>query len=152
MQTLLDSGERDRILERILRVSPDSRALWGKMSAHQMICHLNDSYLVASGDRTPSFASGLLQRTVIKFVALRVPLRWPQGVPTLPEVDQFISGTKPVDFIRDREELFKTVQRFCRKERDFEWAIHPIFAAMSEWEWMRWGYLHADHHLRQFGV
>jgi hypothetical protein len=29
---------------------------------------------------------------------------------------------------------------------------HPFFGQMTEKEWMRWGYLHADHHLRQFGV
>jgi hypothetical protein len=28
---------------------------------------------------------------------------------------------------------------------------HPIFGPMSEAAWLRWGYLHADHHLRQFG-
>jgi Protein of unknown function (DUF1569) len=28
---------------------------------------------------------------------------------------------------------------------------HPIFGRMTEEEWMRWGYLHVDHHLRQFG-
>jgi hypothetical protein len=26
-----------------------------------------------------------------------------------------------------------------------------MFGPMSERDWMRWGYLHADHHLRQFG-
>jgi prephenate dehydrogenase len=28
---------------------------------------------------------------------------------------------------------------------------HPMFGPMSPEDWMRWGYLHADHHLRQFG-
>jgi Protein of unknown function (DUF1569) len=28
---------------------------------------------------------------------------------------------------------------------------HPIFGPMTAKDWMRWGYLHADHHLRQFG-
>jgi hypothetical protein len=28
---------------------------------------------------------------------------------------------------------------------------HPMFGAMTTLEWMRWGYLHTDHHLRQFG-
>jgi hypothetical protein len=28
---------------------------------------------------------------------------------------------------------------------------HPMFGKMSAKDWMRWGYLHADHHLRQFG-
>jgi hypothetical protein len=26
-----------------------------------------------------------------------------------------------------------------------------MFGPMTEKDWMRWGYLHADHHLRQFG-
>jgi hypothetical protein len=30
-------------------------------------------------------------------------------------------------------------------------ALHPIFGKMKEKPWMRWGYLHSDHHLRQFG-
>jgi hypothetical protein len=29
---------------------------------------------------------------------------------------------------------------------------HPIFGAMSAGDWLRWGYLHMDHHLRQFGA
>jgi hypothetical protein len=28
---------------------------------------------------------------------------------------------------------------------------HSIFGSMTNQDWMRWGYLHADHHLRQFG-
>ena len=28
---------------------------------------------------------------------------------------------------------------------------HPMFGPMTPEDWMRWGYLHADHHLRQFG-
>ena len=28
---------------------------------------------------------------------------------------------------------------------------HPMFGPMTAADWMRWGYLHADHHLRQFG-
>ena len=27
-----------------------------------------------------------------------------------------------------------------------------IFGAMTTERWKRWGYLHMDHHLRQFGV
>jgi hypothetical protein len=35
---------------------------------------------------------------------------------------------------------------------DFDWPAHPIFGRMSRAAWLRWGYLHADHHLRQFGA
>ena len=29
---------------------------------------------------------------------------------------------------------------------------HPIFGPLTTSQWMRWGYLHVYHHLRQFGV
>jgi len=28
---------------------------------------------------------------------------------------------------------------------------HSLFGQMSYVDWMRWGYLHTDHHLREFG-
>ena len=36
--------------------------------------------------------------------------------------------------------------------RAFDWKMHPIFGHVSEAAWLRWAYLHMDHHLRQFGV
>jgi hypothetical protein len=52
----------------------------------------------------------------------------------------------------DLDELRHHLDRFSRQPRDFEFQPHPIFGQMTEKEWMRWGYLHMDHHLRQFGV
>ena len=97
-------------------------------------------------------ASGLLQRSLIKWVALYVPAPWPKGVPTRPEVEQGIGGTPPGDFRRDRIDLIFAIERFSGSNRQFQWAAHPIFGKMRDREWLRWGYLHVDHHLRQFGV
>ena len=33
-----------------------------------------------------------------------------------------------------------------------DWPAHPIFGPMTLRAWMRWGYLHVDHHLRQFSA
>ena len=52
---------------------------------------------------------------------------------------------------RDRATLLASMERFASKtERDVH--PHPIFGPLTTWEWQRWGWLHADHHLRQFGV
>ena len=104
------------------------------------------------GARAVSMASSPLQRTVVKFLALYAPVKWPGGVKTRPEVEQGVGGTAPGEFESDRRSLIAAVERFAAANRDFEWALHPIFGKMSEDEWLRWGYLHADHHLRQFGV
>jgi hypothetical protein len=29
---------------------------------------------------------------------------------------------------------------------------HPVFGPLNVAAWLRWGHLHVDHHLRQFGV
>ena len=34
----------------------------------------------------------------------------------------------------------------------FDGRCHPIFGRLSRTAWLRWGYLHIDHHLRQFGA
>ncbi len=120
------------------------------MSAHQMVCHLCDSYKIALGEKSVSMATGFLQRTLIKFLALRAPMHWPHGTPTRPEVEQGVGGTAPVEFERDRGELLSIIDRFCSSVIDPK-TQHPIFGPMTRQEWMRWGYLHADHHLRQFG-
>ena len=152
MRNLLVETDRDGILRRLTTITPDSSRKWGRMTPHQMICHLSDSYLGCMGGRNIAPATNLFNRTFVKWIALRTPAPWPKGVPTRPEVDQEVGGTPPAEFASDRERLADLVERFSRRERDFAFVPHPIFGAMSEWEWMRWGYLHADHHFRQFGA
>ena len=103
------------------------------------------------GGETIADASTFLQRTLIKKVALYVPLPWPKGVPTRPEADQMAGGTKPVDFAKDKAALLVLIDRIASEKRDFTFVAHPIFGKMTDREWMRWAYLHCDHHLRQFG-
>jgi Protein of unknown function (DUF1569) len=122
------------------------------MPAHQTICHLADSFRGTMGERHISPATGFAQRTVVKWFALYVPVPWPKGVPTRPEVQQGVGGTPPEDFHRDCAELIRLTDRFCDPSRNVASDSHPIFGKMTRNEWLRWGYLHMDHHLRQFGA
>ncbi|HKV42403.1 MAG TPA: DUF1569 domain-containing protein [Blastocatellia bacterium] len=152
MKTLAVSTSRQEILDRLRKLSPETARRWGRMTCNQMICHLTDSLKGVIGERSLSPKNNPFSRTVVKWVALRAPIRWPHGVKTRPEMDQMIGGTRPVEFEKDRLELEALLDRVTRPNRDFQWSAHPIFGRMSEWEWQRWAYLHADHHLRQFGV
>lgn len=120
------------------------------MSVHQMVCHLSDAYRLPLGEKSASPATGLLQRTLMKWIALQLPMKWPKGVKTRPEVEQGVGGTAPVEFEQDRAELLTLVRRFCEVSASLS-IPHPFFGHMTRQEWLRWGYLHADHHLRQFG-
>ena len=150
MKNLTNPADRQEITQRFAELTPDDRALWGKMNVHQMVCHLADSYKVGLGEKTTGSRSGLLQRTMMKWFALNAPMQWPKGVPTLPEVEQGKGGSMPVDFGQDVGSLQETLNRFCEQPPQPPPA-HAIFGPMSRADWMRWGYLHADHHLRQFG-
>lgn len=151
MKTLDAAGTKE-LIERLQLVRADTPAGWGKMNAHQMVCHLNDSYALAMGLQSASEDITFLNRTLVRWIALRAPLTWPKGVPTRPEMDQLAGGTPPAEFVRDVAALAAAIQRFGKQPRDFEFSRHPIFGDLTEWKWLRWGYLHADHHFRQFGV
>jgi hypothetical protein len=149
---ILNYSVTSNLLDRLQRLRPETRALWGKMNAHQMVCHLNDAFGLAMGAKTASEDITFFDRMLIRWVALHTPLTWPRGVPTRPEMDQLAGGTWPTEFALDSDALAAAIQRFGRQPRAFQFSRHPTFGDLTEWEWMRWGYLHADHHFRQFGV
>jgi hypothetical protein len=122
------------------------------MSAHQMVCHLNDSFLMMTGVRPVSDASSFLNRTIVKWIALYGPSRWPPGIRTSPEIDQEIMGTCPADFAQDVRTLQSFVETIAGHGSSFEGRTHPVFGPMSGSAWLRLAYLHTDHHLRQFGA
>ena len=99
-----------------------------------------------------SDATTLLHRTIVKWTALYAPVRWPSGIPTRPELDQTVGGTPPVTFAADVAELEALMDVFTARTNSSLWPRHPMFGRMSEADWLRWGYLHMDHHLRQFGL
>jgi hypothetical protein len=148
-KTLADPAARRSIELRLAVLSPNSARCWGKMSANQMLCHLADSYRAVIGEKKLSPFWLPLPRSLLKFAVLYLP--WMKGAPTRPEVKQGVGGTPPVDFESDRRKLIETIDRFCSAPASAR-GIHPMMGNLTYDEWMRWGYLHADHHLRQFGV
>jgi hypothetical protein len=152
MRTLAHRRDQAEVVRRLSTVRPDSPSRWGRMSAHQMVCHLGDNFRMALGRKAVRPTGGPLQRTVVKWIALYAPLPWPRGIRTRPELDQELGGTEPGDFGTDRAEVESLAQAVSAQPRDFAWPPHPLFGRMSRADWLRWGYLHMDHHLRQFGV
>jgi Protein of unknown function (DUF1569) len=63
-----------------------------------------------------------------------------------------LSGTQPAELERDKGELLALVERFAADSNVVAQLAHPFLGQMTEKEWIRWGYLHMDHHLRQFGA
>ena len=153
MKTLARKTDEAELLARLRTVRVDTARRWGRMSAHQMICHLADAFRMALGQKTASPASGVLQRTIVKAIALYAPLPWPAGrIPTRPELDQEAEGTRPVEFADDLAQVEVLLGLVSASSSTLAMRPHPTFGPLSEAAWLRWAYLHTDHHLRQFGA
>ncbi len=153
MKTLDCPGDQAEIVARLRQVRPDSPRRWGRMSAPQMVCHLADAFRMALGDRPVAGTARLRDRTVIKWIALYVPAPWPPGIRTRPELDQEQGGgTTPGEFAADVAAVEALIALVTAEHAGLDRRSHPIFGPLSRASWMRWAYLHMDHHLRQFGV
>lgn len=152
MKSLENPQCLSELLCRLEQIGPDTPRRWGKMTAAQMICHLSDCFLAVMGDKPMEIPQGFSLSALMKWVPLYMPMKWPHGVPTRPEFDQLGGGgTPPAQFEADMRCLHDSMKRFAARPRAFHFRPHPMFKQMSERDWMRWGYLHVDHHLRQFG-
>lgn len=153
MKSLALERDKAEVLGRLRNLRADSVGHWGRMSVHQMVCHLGDAFRMAVGQKPVKEASSLFQRTILKGFALYVPLPWPGGkIPTSPELDQQGEGTRPRDFAADVAQVVALVDLMTAPNGSAGRPPHPVFGPMSESAWLRWGYLHTDHHLRQFGA
>ena len=152
MKRSLDDREgRTAVMARLRTLTSDSTRQWGRMTPHQAMCHLSDSFRAMMNPVPITSRSNVFTRTFVRWIALHSGLPWPHGVKTMPEVDQEIGGTRPVEFSRDQKELEALIEQFAGRTQD-TLQSHPIFGPLSTREWQHWGWLHVDHHLRQFGV
>jgi hypothetical protein len=116
-----------------------------------MLCHLLDSFRAVIGERTVSSQKHIIPKPILRWLVLQAPFTWAKNLPTRPEVAQDAKGTPPGNFETDRAALLAAIKRF-RFAPDARRSPHPVMGELSHEEWMRWGYLHVDHHLRQFGA
>ncbi len=150
MKTLAAGKDAQSILVRLEALSPHDAALWGRMNVHQMVCHVRDAMRVPMGELSVSDAEMRpLNRLVMKWGALYFPRRWPKDFPTRPEIDQCRLNAPLRDFESDRQCAIALLPRFC--QANLEGMRHPSFGPITRAQWLRWGWLHTDHHLRQFG-
>src|SRR6187399_218807 len=98
MNSLNEPGAVEALVARLQKLHEKRPRAWGKMTPHEMLCHLNDSFLGVLGERPVSSVETWSSRTIVKYIALHTKLACPKGTPTRPEVDQPKGRTKPTEF------------------------------------------------------
>ena len=148
-KTVSDPLTLTRLIRRLSALQPDTPPQWGTLTAGEMLCHLSDA---AGSVLDPSDSEPGRPRPLIKWIALRSPLRWPHGLPTPDSVNPQTEGTRPADFEEDRQRVIGWIHVLASATASDFAAGHGAFGRMSVADWHRWAYRHTDHHLRQFGL
>lgn len=148
VKSLWRDADRREIDERLARLNADTVPLWGRMRAPQMVAHLTQAMMMATGELPVRDRRTFLRFPPLKHIGVYL-LPFPKGLPTVPEL---LAREPAGDWSGGLTELRAAVERFVAHGRSGSWARHPAFGALSAHAWGALAYRHTDHHLRQFGV
>jgi hypothetical protein len=147
-RTIFTAADRDALLDRLNRLTPDARARWGRMTAHRMVCHLSDSVRVSTGEVPAQFHKTPLAMPLVRWLLAYV-IPFPKGrAETAPEM----LATQPSAWPADLSAACEQLRAAAARGPHGAWARHPAFGDMPGELQGVFIYKHFDHHLRQFGV
>ena len=149
MNSIFEKFSNEAMIARINKLTPESKAIWGKMNAAQMCKHCTLASDVAFGkmDLKINFAIRLLGKMLKKKVFYGGEMK--KNSPTAKE---FIV-TDSVELETAKTELINNISRFATKGKSaIKTMIHPFWGKMTYEDWDALLWKHTDHHLQQFGV
>ncbi|TBX69990.1 DUF1569 domain-containing protein [Flavobacterium silvisoli] len=149
MSSIYSKTDNDLIITRINQLTPESKALWGKMTVDQMLSHCQAPLDFTFG-HTPMKAN-FIMRLFGKMLKGKVfnSNEFKKNSPTAPA---FIR-TAHYDFDQTKNELIQKIEVFSNLGKDaIKTTNHPFFGELTYDEWSKMHTMHLDHHLKQFGV
>src|SRR6185436_3366029 len=107
MALLHDPSVRAALETRLRSLRPDVTPRWGKMSADQMVWHLNAALEAAMGQLQAPPEKPPLPTFMMKFIVLKLP--WPKNAPTNPA----FKPTGQHDFEAERSRCLRLIASFA---------------------------------------
>ena len=148
MKSLATAEVVQEVRSRLCLVRAEDQPRWGGMRADQMLGHVGLAYQMVLTDTLGKTVPGPPQ-WMMKFAALWTGREWAHGYKTTPLLKMALAAQAPGRLKEELALALEGVNGVAGGERLP--ATHPMFGPMTLKDWQRWGYLHADHHLRQFG-
>lgn len=147
-KSINNPAEMQEILSRFDKLTTDTKGKWGKMNVKQMLRHVHNAANFAFETDTPRKSPGLFNRTFMKWLIFNVPA--PKGAKTLPALDMIANKIDPEEFSRELVAAKDVFTRVAEFKGQFQ--PNPFLGELTKDEWGRLCYVHANHHLKQFGV
>jgi hypothetical protein len=151
MKNILNPTTKDEIITRIDLLHENDKPLWGKMSAGDFLCHISDSFRMATGQKEVKFTGNAFSTSLMKMLILNgLPI--PKGkIETSPELKPGKRGTPTTDFSNDKNTLIDLINGFEENYPENQIIVHPAFGKMNRTQWGKLMFIHTNHHLKQFG-
>jgi hypothetical protein len=149
MKNIFNQLHSEEILNRIDKLSPNSKPQWGKMDVAQMLAHCSSFQDIAMGHSFPARGwLGILIGNFVKPIFYNdKPLA--QNMSTIPTI--LIEDEK--EFETEKEKLKQKIITFqTNGPEKCTTHPHPFFGKLTSEQWGKGIYKHLDHHLKQFGV
>src|SRR5262245_44273176 len=108
MASLFDPDARAVILERVSRLRPDRKPIWGRFTAPEMVCHLSADLRQALGEFDAGPPTGRFARFPFNWLAIHV-IPWPRNRGISPP--EFLA-TSPTTWAADVDRLRDLIERF----------------------------------------
>jgi hypothetical protein len=146
--SMWDPSVRSSFVDRLKKLTADTKPGWGKLHASGMLAHLNDSYRMTIGELHVKSKNLPLRYTPIKQLVIYV-LPFPKGAPTAPELIARCEGAVLADEKTAFEQMFA---KLASVSPGATLPPHPAFGALT---YNTYGALlarHTDHHFKQFGL
>lgn len=150
MRDIADVAVLEDLVSRLRRLDPTQPARWGTMRAQHMALHLGDAAAAVLRQRAFSSRPRGGPAGLRRFLLLYLLPRMPRGVKS--GADPAAAVIEPAAFGHDLERAVVLLQQLAAAAPDALVDRHPILGPMTRAQWMRWAFLHTDHHLRQFGL
>jgi len=148
MKSVFNLSDNAEFIARINKLTPESQAIWGKMSVSQMLAHCQVVIKVALGElQLKRGLLGILFGNVAKKQILNdKPLK--HNTPTFNQAKIVTDN----GFEAEKAGLIESIKKFAGGPEVINKAHHPFFGPLTMDEWDTLQVKHLDHHLSQFGV
>lgn len=150
MKNVFKQSDAAEVIDRINKLNPETKALWGKMNVTQMLAHCNVTYELIYEDKhqKPNAFMKLVLKLLVKSSVVGEK-GYKKNNPTAPqflikeERNFEIEKKRLVDYINKTQQL---------GESEFDGKVSHSFGKLNKTEWNNMFYKHLNHHLAQFGV
>ncbi len=151
MKNLLNPEVKNHVVARIDKLTPETKAVWGKMNVNQGLRHMTMAFDISNGKLDPTPPPGIpkMPKWLLKFFLVNVGP--PKGkAQTFLEMNMVANNINPADFEKERAALKDAIETFSHQTNFLP--VNKVAGKFSKNDWGKLNYNHTNYHLKQFGV